>query len=97
MSLSPEQAKKLWNEMYEGNKVKLGIFHAADLYLGSLSLPEKIKEAKKEFPLRLAEDTIAMLEREIRIHKDEQQLCAYTKDIIITLKWALKWFGDVYV
>ena len=47
MSLSEEQAKKLWNEMYEANKVKLGIFHAADLYLDSL--PEKIKDAKAEW------------------------------------------------
>ena len=49
MSLSDEEADKLWLEMFEKEKVKRGLLFATELYQ-PVHIRCRLNEAKQEFP-----------------------------------------------
>jgi hypothetical protein len=63
-------------------------------YIHQVYINLLLDEAKKEFPLVLQPGTIDALQYEIKEREENVPLVARNKNVILVLKWALKWFGD---
>jgi hypothetical protein len=63
-------------------------------YLADKSVKIVISDAKREFPLVLQPETIDALQYEIKEREENVPLVARNENVILVLKWALKWFGD---
>lgn len=99
MSLTEEEANKLWHEMYEQNKIKMGILFATELYQ-PVNIRKVLDEAKKEFPKK---QTIDINDKKYTGLFGAFKLDKFENDAQIAMDdwmkavdaWHLKWFGDV--
>ena len=100
MSLSDEEADKLWLEMFEKEKVKRGLLFATELYQ-PVHIRCRLKEAKKEFTDSEEEITEHKYGNYVDHYRKYYEIREYGGDLFLGESykdaidaWFKKWFGS---